>query len=460
MEEQDWVIDELGLAKLGDKRRTERLIEITKALAKKPSSSIPLAMEDKASLKAAYRFFDNDDIEENAILKSHVQSTYQRINQAKIILAPQDTTYIDLTSHPETEGIGLLGTKNQYGLLAHSTILLTPERVPLGVLQQQVWMRDPETYGKLEDHKQRAIEDKESKKWLVSLESVNAAAKENPETQFISIGDREADVYDLFLVIREPNVDLLIRATNNRRVLGDETSRIWSSVKAEPAVAKVEIQASRQKERPERKVELEVRYKKVIIRPPQRRTKEMLPNIPIWVVNATEINPTSTDSKIEWMLICTKEINSAQDALNYLDWYCSRWEIEIWHKILKSGCRIEARQLKSADRIKRLLAIFSVIAWRILYVTMLNRVMPDEPCTLYFENDEWQALFCAFHKTNLIPKEIPSMHEAVYMVASLGGFIGRRQDGVPGVTVLWRGFQRLSDLTFMYKIMRPSDNCG
>ena len=103
------------MAKLGDKRRTERLIEITKALAKKPSSSIPLAMDDKAALKAAYRFFDNDDIEENEILKSHVLSTNQRINQAKIILAPQVTTYIDLTSHPETEEIGMLGTKNQYG---------------------------------------------------------------------------------------------------------------------------------------------------------------------------------------------------------------------------------------------------------------------------------------------------------------------------------------------------------
>lgn len=146
--------------------------------------------------------------------------------------------------------------------------------------------------------------------------------------------------------------------------------------------------------------------------------------------------------------------------MNCLSWYCSRWEIEIWHKILKSGCKIEARQLKSVDRIKRLLAIFSVIAWRILYITMLNRVMPDEPCTLLFENDECQALFCAVHITNQLPNKIPSIHETLYMVALLGGFIGRKSDRVPGVTVLWRGFQRLFDLTFMYKIMRPSNNCG
>jgi len=237
------------------------------------------------------------------ILKSHIRSTYQRIEGAEVILAPQDTTYIDLTSHPDTEGIGPLGTKNRYGLLAHSTIVFTPERVPLGVVRQQVWTRDPETYGNLEDHKQRTIENKENKKWLVSLESVNAAARENPETHFISIGDREADVYDLFLVMREPNVDLLIRAAKDRRVIGEETSKIWKSVQAEPAVTKVGIQVPRQRKRPERRVELEVRYKKVIIRSPKCRTKENLPNILIWVINATEINPASKGSKIEWMLI-------------------------------------------------------------------------------------------------------------------------------------------------------------
>ena len=289
---------------------------------------------------------------------------------------------------------------------------------------------------------------------------MNAAAKESPATQFFSIGDREADVYDLFLVAREPNVDLLIRAIRDRRVLGEETPRIWSSVKATPAVAKVEIQIPRQKERPARKVELEVRYKKITLRAPLCRKNDKLPNITVWAVFASEVNPTQGDKKIEWMLLCTKEINSTQDALDYLDWYCARWEIEIWHKILKSGCRIEARQLKSADRLKRLLAIFSVIAWRILYATMLNPALPDEPCTLYFEDYEWQALFCTVHKTNISPKEIPSIREAVNMVASLGGFIGRKQDGEPGVTVLWRGFERLSDLALMYKIMRPSDTYG
>ena len=147
--EEDWVTLELGTAKLGDKRRTDRLIEITKSLAKKPSSSIPLAMKGQAGLKAAYRFFDNDDIEEKAIIESHVQSTYQRIKEVKVVLAPQDTTFIDWTHHPETEGLGLLATKNRMGLVVHSTIAITPERVALGVLQQQVWTRDPETYGKL-----------------------------------------------------------------------------------------------------------------------------------------------------------------------------------------------------------------------------------------------------------------------------------------------------------------------
>ena len=344
--------------------------------------------------------------------------------------------------------------------MAHSTIALTPERVPLGVLQQQVWAREAETYGKLEDHKKRAIEDKESMKWLTSLESVNAAGKASPHTHFLSIGDCEADVYDLFIMEREPNVDLLIRATRDRRVWEDKGPRIWPSVEAMPVAASIAVHIPRQKDRPARTAELEARWKKIVVRPPYHRTAEKLPNVVVWAVYANEPNPPEGAKKVEWMLLCTMEIHSTQEALTCLDWYCVRWEIEVWHKILKSGCRIEARQLKYADRLKRLLAIFSVVAWRILCATMLNRALPDECCTIFFEEYEWQALYCAVHKTNILPDQPPSLHEAVRMVASLGGFIGRKQDGEPGVTVLWRGLQRLTDLASMYKIMRPSNTYG
>jgi len=196
-----WAENEFQNADLGDKRRTERLIDMAETLGQNPQASFPEACQDKAELKATYRFFDNEQIEASAILESHTQATVSRLREHKVILAPQDTTYLDWSDHPTTEGLGPLGSENQPGLLAHSTLALTEEKVPLGILQQQVWARDAETYGNQEPN--RPIEEKESYKWLKSLDALNQIAKEVKDSHFISIGDREADVYDLFLRDRE-----------------------------------------------------------------------------------------------------------------------------------------------------------------------------------------------------------------------------------------------------------------
>jgi hypothetical protein len=456
-EAESWVIEELGGTELGDKRRTARLIQLVNALGARPGASLPQAMENQAKLKAAYRFFDNEAIESGAILEEHLATTYRRIGQTSLVLAVQDTTYLDWTHHPHTVGLGPLASENRQGLLVHSTLAMTAERVPLGVLQQQVWARDPETYAQLEDRKQRKIGEKESQKWLTSLSSVIAASQANPETHFVSVGDREADVYDLFEMERGEKVDLLVRAIRNRRVEQPERY-LWATMAVESVAINVELQVPRQKNRPVRLATLQVRWKKVHMRPPQHRSAEKLPILTVWVVWAVEANPPADTDPIEWMLLSTKPVLSNQDAVERLDWYACRWGIEVWHKILKSGCRIEARQLDHADRLKRLLTLFSVVAWRILYATMLARAVPDLTCTVFFEEEEWQALYCAVHRTTLLPEKTPALREAVRMVAQLGGFLGRKQDGEPGVSALWKGFQRLPDFLLMYRLFHsPGD---
>jgi hypothetical protein len=333
---------------------------------------------------------------------------------------------------------------------------LTPERVPLGVLQQQVWARDAETYAKLKDHKQRGIEEKESQKWLTSLESVHAARIANPDTQFVSIGDREADIYDLFLFERMAGVDLLVRATQDRRVEHEERY-LWATVAAAALAITIQLHVPRQSKSPQRIANVEVRWRKITLRPPSGRKAEGLPAISVWAVWAVETAPSEGVEKIEWMLLTTRAVQSTEDALERLAWYTCRWGIEVWHKILKSGCQIEARQLENAERLKRLLTLFSVVAWRILYATMLARALPDVACTIFFEDGEWQALYCAAHNSPFVPQQPPTLHEAIRLVACLGGFLGRKQDGQPGVTVLWKGFQRLPDLTLMYRLLRPSE---
>lgn len=449
-----WAQDEFGEAELGDVRRTARLVQLASVLGAQPSASLPDATDDPATLKAAYRFFDNDYVRAEAMLESHVQSTTQRMQAVALVLAVQDTTYLDWTDHPNTTGLGPLAAPTHQGLLAHTTLALTPERVPLGLLQQQVWARDPQVR-RNQDHKQRATCEKESQKWLTSLDSVIAAPAECPDTQFVSVGDREADVYDLFLVARPIGVDLLVRAAQDRKADHPE-KYLWAAMASASIAATLTIHMGGRAGQHPRDATLTLRWRQVRLRPPNSRSKDKLPNITVWAVWAIETAPPPGVEAVEWLLLTTVPITTTDEALSILAWYAVRWGIEVWHKVLKSGCRIEDKQLESAERLKRCLTLYSVIAWRILYATMLARAVPDVPCTVLLSEDEWQGLYCRIHRVALAPPKPPTLRQAVRWIAQLGGFLGRKRDGEPGVSVLWKGFQHLVDVTAMYRIMRPA----
>lgn len=449
-----WAENEFGEAALGDVRRTARLVQLASILGAQPSASLPDATDDPAHLKAAYRFFDNDYVRAEAMLESHVQSTFRRMQAVPLVLAVQDTTYLDWTDHPATTGLGPLAAPSHQGLLAHTTLALTPERVPLGLLAQQVWAREQELR-RNQDHKHRPISDKESQKWLTSLEALSAARTVCPNTHFISVGDREADVYDLFLVDRPAGVDLLVRAAQDRKVEQEETY-LWAALASTPVAATLTIYLGKRGQQPPRQASLTVRWKQVTLRPPTSRTKEKLPSITVWAVWACEASPPAGVEAVEWLLLTSVPLTSTDDALACLEWYAARWGIEVWHKVLKSGCRIEDKQLESAERLKRCLTLYSVIAWRIVYATMLARAVPDVCCSVLLDAEEWQGLYCRIHRVSLAPAKPPTLRQAVRWIAQLGGFLGRKGDGEPGVSVLWKGFQHLLDVTAMYRIMRPA----
>lgn len=478
--EDTWVEEEFGLAELGDERRTKRLMELTHQLAKAPMASLPDATGDAALLKAAYRFFGNEEIEAQAILASHMKASYERMRDEAVILSVQDTSLLDWTQHPATSGLGPLRTDKQQGLMMHTTLAVTPERLTLGILSQEVWARDPETFSQLPDRRERPIKDKESHKWLVGLAATNAARLACPQTHFISIGDREADVYDLFLAERSQGgdpaapagpdgrgatdtgfypassgVDLLVRAVRDRRVDDPEYRKLRQAVRAEPVQATLMVKVPRQGDQPARQANLSLRFRPVTLRPPKYRADENLPTVKVWAVWVVELNPPPNTNPLDWLLLTTIPLNLPEQAITCLEWYTCRWQIEVWHKVLKTGCRIETRQLQTADRLTRCLALYSIIAWRILYATLLARVVPDLPCTLLLEEAEWQALYCAIHQTPNLPSQPPSLRIAVRWIAQLGGFLGRTHDLEPGPTVLWKGFQHLSQLTAMYRILSP-----
>lgn len=454
METQSWAEQEFAYANLGDKRRKKRLIQLAEQRGNQPNASISQSCEGSASAKAAYRFYENPAISSQDIMSSHIKTTQTRMSQESIVLAVQDTTQLDYSSHPATKGLGTLQTKNQHGLIMHTTLAVTPSRVPLGVIHLQLWQRPQEEFGKKHQRKKRPIDEKESKKWLSSLEATSKFSKEIPQTHIVSVADREADVYELFALSCSTSQDMLIRASWDRRVAHSE-SYLWSFMENQIISGSLTITVPRKGNQPSRQAELSVRYSVVTIRPPSNR-KGLKP-VTLYGILATEEEPPNGVEPVSWLLLTNVLTDTFEDSCERIQWYSCRWTIEIYHKVLKDGCRIEERQFEFAENIQRYLSVDMVVSWRVLYLTMLGRDMPQLPCTAIFEAYEWQSLYCFIHKTHTPPDETPSLQQAVRWIAKLGGFMGG--DGEPGVTVLWRGLQRLYDIseTWLLFHLHPSD---
>jgi len=455
-EEADWAINEFGGALLGDQRRTACLVRMGSVLGRRPHRSLPEAIGDPAQLKAAYRFFENEAIEPAAIVASHVEATLERVAEVSVVLAVQDSTQVDWTGHPATRGLGQIGNGKGRGIILHSTLALTPERVPLGLLSQTDWVR-PLDAPRAPERRRLPVAEKESRKWLESLEAVIAAQAHCPQTHFISIGDREADMYELFALERPVGVDLLVRACHDRCLVDADGKRqhLRAALAATPVRATVEVTVPRQAERPARTARLSVRWCPITLQPAKRPGLTYPDPIALGAVWAVEETPPPGVPPLDWRLLTTLPLATTQAALTCLDYYAARWTIEVYHKVLKSGCALEQRQLEDLDHLQRCRAVFGVIAWYVLFATMLARTQPDLPCTLLLEEAEWQALYCHVHHTLVLPATPPTLAHAVRWIAQLGGFLGRKSDGQPGVTVLWRGFPHLFDLAAMYRLHHP-----
>jgi hypothetical protein len=411
-----------------------------------------------AKTKAAYRFFDNERLGLEPLLRGHVEATAGRASRHEVVLAVQDTTTLNDTAHPETDGLGPIATTHDesVGLLVHDTMAFSTEGTPLGLVDVQCWARDPQQAGKKSKRKELPIEQKESQKWLRSYRAAAEVQKLCPQTTVVSVGDREADLYELFHEAkRTPSgPKLLVRAERGRlRRVGspeaEEHDLLWGKMSTEPVSGHADVLIPRRGSRAARTARLEVRYARVTLKPPKK--SPALDGVSAWVVYAREADaPPEVESPLEWMLLTTVEVSDHAQALERLRWYTLRWGIEVYHRVLKSGCRIEDRQLRDAARIESCLAIDLVVAWRIFWLTKQGRETPDVPCSVFLEEDEWKALYVAVHEAPP-PAEPPSLREAVRLIASLGGFLGRKRDGEPGTTTLWRGLNRLDGIVIGFR---------
>jgi len=451
----DWAEEEFGDANLGDRRLDNRLLTLARDFWAQPQSNIPQACKKRAAMKAAYRFFEHESVTMEKLLNPHCQATIARIRTTPpVVLAVQDTTELNYATHPQTQGLGPVGTSKNgaVGLFVHDTLAITPEGVPLGLIDVQCWARESGEFGKRALRHSLPIEEKESNKWLLSYEAASNVQRNCPAVMVVSVGDRESDVYELFVKARDTHngAHVLVRARQTR-VLAEGHENLWATMRQKSPVALSEVIIPRHSNQPARKAALEVRFMKAVLSPPLDKKK--LGKVTLWVVTANEINAPKGMEPVEWLLLTTKVVANTADALEVLGWYSRRWGIEVYHRTLKSGCKIERRQLGSADKLEACLAIDMVIAWRIYYLTKMGRETPDVPCTVFFDDYEWKALVTHVHHNVVLPEKPPTLREAVRMLASLGGFIGRRSDGEPGTQATWLGIQCLDGISLMFKYM-------
>lgn len=427
---------------LGDERREARAAAVLTALLAHPEAALPHALADPAAAKAAYRFLENPAVDPAAIRAAHHARTRDAIRRLPRVLFLQDTTSFDFTAHPATTGLGPLECARHQGFFQHATLAVTPEGVPLGLVDQQLLLRDPQDVGKARTRKQRPLADKESRRWL---DACTASHQDlSPALETLTIADREADIYALFAQPRPPHAHLLVRVgQQHRRVTTapGEVQPLWAALDAvppEPGFHTATV-ARRPGQEP-RTALLTVRCTTVQLSPPRGQTG---PSLPVTVLRLDEVAAPAGVTPVCWLLATTWPVADWATMVQLADWYALRWLIERLHYILKSGCTLERLQLQGGPALLRAHALYSMVACDVLRLTYLGRLLPDAPCTVVLTDEQWPVLVAATCPDAAPPTEPPTLAEATRLIARLGGHLGRKGDGPPGPKTLWRGWRAL-----------------
>lgn len=372
-------------------------------------------------------------------------ATCQRAQSHDTVLVIQDTSNIGFP-HSSAEGLGYLDHGRGKGVLAHSSLAVSSQGVPLGLVDQHIWVRPPEQMGIKATRRQRPIEDKESGRWIQALRSSEAVL--SGVRRMVTVADREADIFELFATPRRPGSDLLVRATHNRGLEGG--GRLWDHLGKGPCQAELTVALQKANGRPARTAHLQLRWQTLSISPPASGSCKGLAPIQLQAILVAEPAPPKGVKPICWKLLTSLPIADASDGLRYVQWYSYRWLIERFHFVLKTGCGVEQLQLRAVESLKKALITYSLVAYRLMWLIYESRAHPDVGCDQLLDEPEWQALYSYHHKSFASPEQIPTLAQAVRWIAILGGFLNRKGDGNPGIKNLWRGMRRLQDLADMW----------
>lgn len=429
------------------KRLKDRFIQTMNKMMEQPGQSIWLSSGSRSSAKAVYRMLGNEKLNREVILNCHKNATIERMKEHPIVLAVQDTTSVNYATRTKMQGLGYNCDKT-LGINIHSCIAVTPKGLVLGVLDQAAYTREirKDASASHDKKKYRPIEEKESYRWLQAMENSHQGI--GCESKVIHVCDREGDMYELFESASNMQQLFLVRVIQNRPTL--HHAKTIEAVKAIRPESSVEVLVPRDSRRnlPGRKAVLDISYgnfdiKKPVCRKADKHLKDFV-NMNLIYVKENSVN--ENHEPIEWILATNEDVSSAQDAFQKVEYYIQRWKIERFHYVLKSGCNIEKLQERCVKKTVMLILMYSIIAVKILNMTYLARIHPSASCAAVFEEDEWRVLFCVINKTSVLPNEPYPIADAIRYVAQLGGFVGSKSDGPPGLKVIWLGLEKLYTL--------------
>ena len=441
-----------------DKRLAKRFDILLGKFIENPNDSIPKSLKTWKTIKSAYRFFHNSRITDDILIRESVKDTVKKLagEPSSFLMIAHDTTHIDY-SGLQVDGLGRNATiENTKGFLVHSSLALTEAGVPIGLLSQNIWTREEPVAER--NKKQLPMEAKESVKWLNSFkESLSSLP---PNVRGISVCDREADIYELLCAMSAEKHDFVIRSSHNRKLACG--SLLENRIDGKSVLAEYEHEVQRVHEvHPKRTAKMRLRVCEAEIMRPEGRGKLECPEtLRLNIVSAREeTDGINKSDRISWTLLTTLPADSAESAMKVLDIYKHRWKIERFHYVLKSGCGIEKKQLKTVHSLKNTLAFLSIVAYKLLWLKYEAQACPGQCCEVVLSKTEWQALCCHSNKSSIPPVHPPSLSEAAVMIAKLGGFMARKNDGFPGVKAIWGGIRILHGIHETFLIFYK-EKCG
>ena len=446
-----WAENEMEKLHVGDKRLDKRAKIVLQAVANKPSMSFTQQFQSAGELKACYRLFDSDLLTSDIILEPHFAKTIERIQEYKLVVIASDSTSLNYTTRASNPDSGYISSNNAQGFFLHASLATTLDRQPLGIVNAKFWARDKEKPEKKLHRDYLPIQEKESYKWIESYANANKIAGLCPHTQIINVADREADLIELWEdainALKSKNgAHLVVRCNHDRAVIPTQennNTKLFEFGKKAPVVGHCEFDLkNRATHSVIRRVKQSIRASSVCICPAYRAgvaKKQVFLNL----VYMEELDPPEGVEPIQWYLLTTLPIQNTEDIEKIIQAYLSRWDIEIQFRTFKTGCKIEERSLRTADRLYPMFALFMIVAWRINSLSRISRIHPELPCTVIFSEKEWKAAYIAINKAAPPPSTVPTIREMLIMVARLGGYLNRKNDPEPGAKVIWRGLEYL-----------------